>query len=81
MLSYIKKTPGKRLVYRKNGHLHIKTYSDSGYAGDKGDRSLLPVIALMLEATLSYGVVRNRMLSLYPVLNPSIDPWHRPLVK
>ena len=34
---------------------------------------LLHVITLMLEATLSHGTVRNRMLSLDPVLNPSID--------
>ena len=38
MLSYIKKVPGKGLVYRKNDHLRIEAYSDSGYAGDKGDR-------------------------------------------
>ena len=38
MLSYIKKASGKGLVYRKNGYLRIEAYSDSGYAGDRGDR-------------------------------------------
>ena len=38
MLSYIKKAPGKGLVYKKNDHLHIEAYSDSSYAGDRGDR-------------------------------------------
>jgi len=25
-------------VYKKHGHVHISGYSDSGYAGDRGDR-------------------------------------------
>ena len=38
VLAYIKSCPGKGLVYRKHGHVHISGYSDSGYAGDQEDR-------------------------------------------
>jgi len=38
VLSYIKSCPGKELVYRKHGHVHIFGYSDSGYAGDQENR-------------------------------------------
>ena len=38
VLAYVKKAPGKRLIYKKNGHPLIEAYSDSGYAGDKGDQ-------------------------------------------
>ena len=38
VLAYIKSCPGKWLVYRKHGDVHISEYSDSGYAGDRGDR-------------------------------------------
>ena len=38
VLSYVKGVPGKGLVYRKNGHTRIMTYSDSGYAEDREDR-------------------------------------------
>ena len=38
MLAYIKNSPGKGLIYSKHGYLQIDAYSDSGYAGDKGDK-------------------------------------------
>ena len=38
VLSYLKRAPGKGLLYRRQGHLHIEAYSDSGFAGDKEDR-------------------------------------------
>ena len=38
ILPYIKSYSGKGLVYRKHGHVRISEYSDSGYAGDRGDR-------------------------------------------
>ena len=38
VLVYIKRAPGKGLIYRRHDHLCIKAYSDVGYAGDKGDR-------------------------------------------
>ena len=38
MLSYIKKALGKGLVYKRNDHLRIEAYLDSGYAGDREDR-------------------------------------------
>ena len=37
-MAYVKKAPRKRLIYKKNGHLLIEVYSDSNYAGDRGDR-------------------------------------------
>ena len=38
LLAYLKRAPGKCLLYRRQGHLHIEAYSDSGFAGDKEDR-------------------------------------------
>ena len=38
VLSYIKSCPEKGLVYRKHGHVHISGYSNSEYAGDRGDK-------------------------------------------
>ena len=38
VLVYIKSYPVKEFVYRKYRHVHISEYSDSGYAGDQGDR-------------------------------------------
>ena len=38
VLAYLKRAPGKGLLYRRQGHLHIEAYSDSGFAGDKEDR-------------------------------------------
>jgi len=34
ILAYIKRCPGKWLVYRKHGHVRIIGYSNSGYACD-----------------------------------------------
>jgi len=38
ILTYIKSSSGKRVLYKKHGHVRIFGYSDSGYAGDKEDR-------------------------------------------
>jgi len=38
ILAYIKCCPGKDLMYKKHEHVYISGYSDSGYAGDRGDR-------------------------------------------
>ena len=38
VLAYIKRAPGRGLLYRRHGHLRIEAYSDSGFAGDKEDR-------------------------------------------
>ena len=37
VLVYIKSCPDKGLVYMKHEHVRIFGYSDSGYAGDRGD--------------------------------------------
>jgi len=49
VLAYIKSCPGKRLVYSKHGHVRISGYSDSGYAGDRGDMKSTTGIAPFLE--------------------------------
>ena len=38
ILAYIKSFAGKSLLYKKHENVYIFGYSDSGYAGDKGDR-------------------------------------------
>ena len=38
ILAYIKSCLKKVLVYRKHGHVRIFGYSDSGYAGNRGDK-------------------------------------------
>ena len=38
VLAYIKRAPGRGLLYRRHGHLRIEAYSDFGFAGDKEDR-------------------------------------------
>ena len=38
VLVYIKRAPGKELIYQRHDHLRIKAYFDVGYAGDKGDQ-------------------------------------------
>jgi len=37
ILAYIKVCPGKSLMCRKHGYVHISGYSDSDYVGDRGD--------------------------------------------
>ena len=38
ILAYIKSCLRESWVYKKYGHVHIFGYSDSEYAGDRGDR-------------------------------------------
>jgi hypothetical protein len=38
ILRYLKNTPGKRLIFKKNGHLNIKSYCDSDWASCADDR-------------------------------------------
>ena len=38
VLSYLKSAPVRGLHYSRHGHLDVTGYSDSGYAGDRGDR-------------------------------------------
>jgi len=38
ILTYIRSSPEKGLLHKKHGHVRIFGYSDSGNAGDKGDR-------------------------------------------
>ncbi|CAL8115437.1 unnamed protein product [Prunus armeniaca] len=38
ILAYLKSTPGKGVLYRKNGHLRIEGFTDADWAGDVTDR-------------------------------------------
>ncbi|XP_071714951.1 uncharacterized mitochondrial protein AtMg00810-like [Rutidosis leptorrhynchoides] len=38
IIRYLKKTPGHGFVFRKNGHLKTKIYTDAIRSGEKGDR-------------------------------------------
>ena len=38
ILRYLKGNPGRGILYRKNGHLDLVTYTDADWAGDKDDR-------------------------------------------
>ena len=38
ILVYVKSSLGKYLMYKKHEYVRIFSYSDSDYAGDKGDR-------------------------------------------
>lgn len=38
VLAYVKSNPGCGLIFRKNGHLRVKAYSDSRYADNEKDR-------------------------------------------
>lgn len=38
ILAYLKSTPGRGLIYKYHGHTKVIGYSDSSYAGDRGDR-------------------------------------------
>ena len=49
ILTYIKSSPRKGLMYRKHEHVRISEYSDSGYVDNRGDENLLLAIAPLLE--------------------------------
>ena len=38
ILTYIKKSPEKGLLFKRNEHLRVEPFSDSNYAGDRRDR-------------------------------------------
>jgi hypothetical protein len=38
ILRYLKKNPGKGILFRKNGHLKISGYTDADWAGNINDR-------------------------------------------
>ncbi|XP_042056507.1 secreted RxLR effector protein 161-like [Salvia splendens] len=52
ILQYIKKSPGKRLLFKKNGHLKIEGYSDADNAGSKSDRKSTYVYCTYLGGNL-----------------------------
>ena len=40
ILRYLKGSPGKGVLYQKNGHLKLIAYTDADWAGDRYDRKL-----------------------------------------
>ena len=52
ILSFVKGAPGRDLVYRRNGHMKIIAYSDSGYAGDRGERKSMSDFCTYVEENL-----------------------------
>ena len=69
------------MVFKKNGHLHIEAYLDSGYAEDRGDRKSTLGYYTYVGGNLVIWPVKSKILSLDPVLNLSIDLWLRLLVR
>jgi len=55
ILAYVKNFPEKGLLYKKHGHVHICCYSDSGYAGDEGDKK---------STTSCYTIVGRNLVTL-----------------
>ena len=72
ILAYIKSCSGKGLVYRKYRHVRIFEYSDSGYAGDRGDRKSTTGYYTFVGGNLVTWRARNKMLYLAQVLKMSI---------
>ena len=72
ILTYLKGSLGKRLLYKNYEHLRIEDFSDPNYARDKDIESLFMVIALILEIIWLLRGVRSRVLYLVPVLKQSI---------
>ena len=38
ILKYLKGSPGRGILYQKNGHLDLMAYTDVDWAGDRHDR-------------------------------------------
>jgi len=49
ILTFIKESPSKRLLFKYYGHIRIESFSDSNYVGDNRDRKLFMATALMLK--------------------------------
>jgi hypothetical protein len=52
ILRYLKNTPGKRLIFRKNGHLNIEGYCDSDWASCSDDRKFTPGYCMFIGGNL-----------------------------
>ena len=73
VLTYINNYPGKGLVYRQYGHVHIFGYSNSGYACDREDRK--PTISYCTFVGGNLVTWRSKMLCLAQVLKLNIELW------
>lgn len=51
ILQYIKRAPGKGLLYKNNGHIKIEAYADDDHAGDVDDRKSTSGLCIFLGVT------------------------------
>ena len=61
ILAYIKSSLEEGLLYMKYGHVRIFSYSDSGYAGDKGDRKSITGYCTFVGGNLVTWRARYKM--------------------
>jgi len=61
ILTYIKESPSKGLLYKKHGHLRIEAFPNYNYAGDKRDKKSISIYCTYVEGNL-IREVRSRLL-------------------
>ena len=49
ILCYLKEAPGRRILYKKHGHIRIECFLDADWAGSKEDRRSISGYCLFLE--------------------------------
>ena len=65
VLAYLKHAPGRGLLYQHHGHLRIEGYSDSSYAGDRGDRKSTFGFCILVGGNLvTWRSQKQRVVSL-----------------
>jgi len=81
ILTHIKESSSRWVLYKKYGHLRIEAFSYSNYVGDKRDRKSTSDYCTYLEVIQLLKRVRSRMLYLISVLKQSIELWLIQLVR
>ena len=65
VLAYLKHAPGRELLYQHHGHLRIEGYSDSSYAGDRGDQKSTSGFCILVGGNLvTWRSQKQRVVSL-----------------
>ncbi|XP_077249908.1 putative mitochondrial protein AtMg00240 [Tasmannia lanceolata] len=77
IVRYLKKAPGKGLIFRKQKHMRIEGYSDADWAGSLADRRSATGYCTFVGGNRCLGRARNRMSYQDQVLKQSIGPWPR----
>jgi kynureninase len=52
ILRYLNGTPGRGVLYQKNGHLNLIAYTDADWAGDRDDRKSTSRYFTLVEGNL-----------------------------